>query len=183
MVESSTGEKKRVRVVDQWQPPNLDKKISIEIAVPEDEQLTLDYLINDSRVSEPLLTCSQINEEEAPILLKELNDRSVGSGLSLLMFDGDQLIGIRLTSVHEKPKKLDNYKFELLPDYKEVIDTKAQSSRAQQRLQTFIEMIGDISPNFIPEDCGPEYFDMEMVGIKKRISWRQSIDASLSRNV
>ncbi|KAI6173998.1 N-acetyltransferase domain-containing protein [Aphelenchoides besseyi] len=97
MVESSNHQNKRVRVVDQWQPPNLNKKISIEVALPEDKQLTLDYLINDSRVNEPLLSCSQINEEDAKILLKDLNDRSVGSGLFLLMFDGDQLIGIRLT--------------------------------------------------------------------------------------
>jgi hypothetical protein len=54
-------------------------------------------------------------------MFKELIDRSIGSGLSLLMFrdDNNELIGIRMTSIFNRPRNMVKKEFVLLPDYKE----------------------------------------------------------------
>ncbi|KAI6243723.1 hypothetical protein M3Y99_00035600 [Aphelenchoides fujianensis] len=83
------------------------------------------------------------------------------------MFDGDELIGIRLTSLHETPAER-KAKFELLPDYKEVIDAQQVATREQKRLHAIIESVYAVAANYLPDDCGPVYFDMEMVSIKRK---------------
>jgi len=160
-------ESARVRLVDKWKPPKLDFKVNIEVATEKDADLTYDFMITDSRTSEPMCTSMEIQEAEIPIILKVVNDRSIGSGLTLLMFKDDdkELIGIRMTSVGEIPKDVVKKEFEILPDYKELIDSQPSKSRKEQRIIALVETMYDYAPQFLPP--GP-YFCMELIGIKKQ---------------
>lgn len=111
----------RIRLVDKWKPPKCDFAVNIEVATEKDADLTYDFLRTDTRTSEPIFSASNVSEEDISQTLHGFNKRSLGSGLSLIMLrdDNNELIGIRLTSVSERPKDLVKKEFVLLPDYKE----------------------------------------------------------------
>lgn len=63
---------------------------------------------------------AEIEANETPLVFKGINERSIDSGLTLLMFkEDDELIGIRMTSVAEMPKEPFTKEFVILPDYRE----------------------------------------------------------------
>jgi hypothetical protein len=111
----------RIRIVDKWKPSKFDFLVNIEVATEKDADLTYEFLRDDSRTSEPLCASSNISEEDVGLTFREINKRSIGSGLSLLMLrdDTNELIGIRMTSISERPKDLVKKEFVFLPDYKE----------------------------------------------------------------
>ncbi|KAI6191214.1 N-acetyltransferase domain-containing protein [Aphelenchoides bicaudatus] len=166
-VEKSTFQTKRIKLVENWKPPKLDFSVNIEIATKNDADLTYNFMLDDFRKTEPMCASSEMEKDERSFIFKDVNDRCIDSGLSLLMFKDDaELIGIRMTSVARMPKKKFTKEFVILPDYKELIDAQPATNRKEKRISAMIELLSEFGPKFIPTTV-ENYICFELISIKE----------------
>lgn len=107
----------RIRLVNGWKAPRSGTPLSIEVAREEDRPILHKFLNEQTRLQEPIISSTAAQVNEISNVFQGILDRSVGSGLTLMMFK--ELIGIRMTSIAEMPKEPTVGESKLLPDYKE----------------------------------------------------------------
>ncbi|KAI6191215.1 hypothetical protein M3Y97_00204000 [Aphelenchoides bicaudatus] len=160
----STSNGKRVKVAE-WKSPRSGIVFSIEIATEEDRDLLEKFLNEQTRVQEPIIASMGTRVGEMSNVFEGMIDRSVGSGLTLLMFNEEKdLIGIRMASKCKMPEKKLTGEFKLLPDYKDLIDRQPGSSRKNQQVSALMEIMYGWAPSFLPDDC-EDYFCMELINL------------------
>jgi len=158
----------RIRLVEGWHSKRTNTSMTIEVAREEDRPLLLQFMNEQTRLQEPIISSRSAQVGEISTVFHGILDRSVGSGLTLMMFDeSEDLIGIRMTSLAEKPEQPIEGEFTLLPDYKDFIDQQPGQARTDQQVSALCEIMYGYGPKFLPVDC-QTYFCMELIGIKPK---------------
>ncbi|KAI6213914.1 hypothetical protein M3Y94_00207700 [Aphelenchoides besseyi] len=157
----------RTRLIECWRPKNSRCAVDIAVARKEDTANVRDFMMNETRFHEPVIGASKASESDVKILFDGILERSIDSGLSLLMFkaNSNELIGIRMTSLVNLPQNRRQLEdFQLLSDYKSVIDRQPSKSRKEQRILALCDQVYPYAEKFVPKGVR-QMVRQELVGI------------------
>ncbi|KAI6193587.1 hypothetical protein M3Y96_01034000 [Aphelenchoides besseyi] len=135
----------RALLVENWRAPNCDFVVNVEIARPDDFELVREFMLNESRIEEAVISTQNSSENEIDLFLTQMAHRSTITPTTALMFKDAELIGMVAGSVNELPKKREKKKFHLPPDMKELIDKAQGNSRKEKRIYALYYICGELS--------------------------------------
>ncbi|KAI6205880.1 hypothetical protein M3Y94_00842400 [Aphelenchoides besseyi] len=164
---SATQPIQRQRLAQGWRNKNLASSLYVDVASAADRDIVLRYMEEETRIHEPVISSTNAQASEVSHLFEGILDRSIDSGLSLLMFnDEHELVGIRMTSTATMPEKIPSKHFEILPDYKHIIDKEIAKSRKDKQIGALCTVMYEAGVAHIPLKPNETYFCMELIGIK-----------------